>query len=450
MKVLLAATPLTGHVNPMLAVGRLLADRGDAVTFVTDPAFAPQVQAAGFRFVPCPDHGAASTLEPGLPPGPERWSREFARRFIDPMPAQATLLHHLIEAEAPDVVVASSMVLGVLPLLQSRRPRPPVAVLNVSILFLDRADGAPVGLGLPPARDAEERARYAVLAAAVDRAFVEPVRAHADGRLAALGLPPLPASLTQSIVQLPDAFLQQGVPGFEFAFRAPPATLRFVGLLPLGRSSAPLPPWWDDLDGGRKVVLVTQGTLANGDLGQLVAPTLAALADRDDLLVVATTGGRPVEALGMPVPANARVASFLPFDAIFPKVGVLVTNGGYGSVLQALAAGVPLVVAGKTEDKAEVAARVGWSGTGIDLGTSTPTGAALAGAIDQVLSEPGFRDRAQAMAADFRARDARHEILRVLDGLADGDGARNAPRTSRSPGVLPPARAAQRGVWEGR
>lgn len=438
MKVLLAATPLTGHVNPMLAVGRLLAGRGDSVTVVTDPAFAQPVQAAGFRFVACPDEGAASYLETELPPGPERWSHEFARRFIDPMPAQAALLRELVANDAPDVIVASSLFLGVIPLLQSSRPRPPIVVLNVSVLFLDRADGAPVGLGLPPAGDEDERARYAALAAAIDAAFVGPVRGHADRRLADLGLPPLPASLTRSIVELPDLFLQQGVRSFEFDFRAPPRDPRFVGLLPLGRSSTPRPSWWDELDGGKDVVLVTQGTLANGDLGQLVGPTLAALADRDDLLVVATTGGRPVEALGTTLPANARIASFLPFDAIFPKVDVFVTNGGYGSVLQSLAAGVPVIAAGKTEDKAEVSARVGWSGVGIDLGTSTPTPAAIGGAVDRVLSEPSFRRRAQAMAAEFAALDAGREILRAIDGLVHGD----AP----VPTDLPAASARSRAV----
>ena len=39
---------------------------------------------------------------------------------------------------------------------------------------------------------------------------------------------------------------------------------------------------------------------------------------------------------------------------MLPQVSVLVTNGGYGSVSQALAAGVPIVSAGLTEDKAEI------------------------------------------------------------------------------------------------
>lgn len=418
MKLLIAATPLTGHVNPLLAIARLLSARGDEVVMISSPAFGPKIEAAGLRFVPYDDDGSAEYLEPNLPPGPERWTHEFERRFVDPMPVQAALLRTLIERERPDAIVAGSMFLGVLPLLLDSRPRPPVVVLNVSFLFLDRPDGAPVGLGLPPARDGAERTRYAGLKAGLDAAFVNPVRAYADARLAELGLPPLPASLTQSIVTLPDAFLQPTVPGFEYDYGMLPENLRFVGLLPSGQARVPLPDWWADLDPGKPVVLVTQGTLANGDFGELVAPTLKALADRSDLTVVATTGGRPVEEIRIALPDNARVSTFLPFAEVLPKIALLVTNGGYGSVSQALGAGVPIVSAGLTEDKAEVAARIGWSGVGIDLATNAPSVDALREAVETVLSDPGFRQRAGAMADAFAERDAGREILSAIDALA--------------------------------
>jgi UDP:flavonoid glycosyltransferase YjiC (YdhE family) len=417
MRVLIAATPLTGHVNPLLAVGRLLASRGDNVVVTTDPAFAHRVEEAGLRFAPCDDFGSAGYLEPNLPPGPERWTHEFERRFIAPMPSQAARLRDLIAREQPDVIVAGSLFLGVLPLLLDAGPRPPIAVLNVSFLFLDRPDGAPVGMGLPPARTAADLTRYAQLKAGIDAAFVAPVRTFVDRRLADLGLPRLPASLTQSIVVLPDAFLQPSVPDFEYEFGAAPDTLRFVGLLPAAATAAPVPDWWTMRDRGKRVVLVTQGTLANSDFGELVAPTLTALAGRDDLLVVATTGGRPVSAIGVPVPANAHVARFLPFAEILPEIDLIVTNGGYGSVCQALAAGVPLVSAGLSEDKAEVGARIGWSGAGIDLATNTPSAAALRDAIGTVLEEPRYRRRAAALAEAFARHDTDREILSAIDAL---------------------------------
>ncbi|MDP4004788.1 glycosyltransferase [Methylobacterium sp. NEAU K] len=418
MRVLIAASALTGHVNPLLAIGHRLHARGDDVLFTTSETFQSRIEAAGLRFAPCNDGGAAAYLDVDLPPGPERWRHEFEQRFINGMPGQAAGLRRLIADHRPDVVIAGSLFLGVLPLLLDTRARPPIAVLNVSFLFLDRPDQAPVGAGLPPAKDAAERVRYAALKAGTDAAFVNPVRAHTDVLLAELGLRPLPASLPHSIVVLPDLFLQPTVPAFEYDFGVLPPGLRFVGLLPSPHTDIPLPAWWHELDGSKRVVLVTQGTLANSDFGALVEPTLAALADRGDLLVVATTGGRPLDSLRGSLPPNARAASFLPFDLLLPKVDLLVTNGGYGSVSQALAAGVPIVSAGRTEDKAEVGARISWSGVGIDLATDVPSVEALRLAILHVLDEPAFRRRTAETADAFSRVNAGHEILTAVDDLA--------------------------------
>ena len=60
-----------------------------------------------------------------------------------------------------------------------------------------------------------------------------------------------------------------------------------------------------------------------------------------------------------PLPANARAAEFLPDAELLPKVAVYVTTGGYGGLHYAMENGVPIVVAGDTEDKPEGAARGG-------------------------------------------------------------------------------------------
>jgi len=58
--------------------------------------------------------------------------------------------------------------------------------------------------------------------------------------------------------------------------------------------------------------------------------------------------------VGVPRPSPIE-AAFLPYDRLLPRAAVVVTNGGWGGVL---AAGVPLVVAGGTLDKPEIARRV--------------------------------------------------------------------------------------------
>ena len=93
---------------------------------------------------------------------------------------------------------------------------------------------------------------------------------------------------------------------------------------------------------------------------------------------------------------------------------VLVTNGGYGSVNQAMSFGIPLVTAGMTEDKADVNARVAWSGVGINLATNEPTQEALRDAVRTVLDRPAYRLRASQVAGEFAGIDTRSKILAII------------------------------------
>ena len=90
-----------------------------------------------------------------------------------------------------------------------------------------------------------------------------------------------------------------------------------------------------------------------------------------------------------------------------------ITNGGYGGTQQALAAGVPVVVAGVTEDKPAVAARVAQHGLGIDLRTGTPTPEAVAAAVQAVLKDTEMRDNVRKIARVYAAHDALGEIERL-------------------------------------
>jgi UDP:flavonoid glycosyltransferase YjiC (YdhE family) len=80
--------------------------------------------------------------------------------------------------------------------------------------------------------------------------------------------------------------------------------------------------------------------------------------------------------------------------------------------------GIPLVTAGLTEDKADVNARVAWSGVGINLATNEPTPQALCAAVRAVLDTPNYRSRASLMAGEFEAIDTRSEIVRIVDRTA--------------------------------
>ena len=426
MKILIASTPATGHLNPLLAIGRILIAEGHEVVGLSGSALRERIESIGAGFRPFPpgadfDLSDIISVAPELkntPPGSEWLRIAMERLFVDPLLAQHKGLQQVLRDFPADVIIGDDMIFGVLPmLLGPRSKRPPIVLCGTSILHWRREDKAPTFLGLPPATTPAQLEDYAAIACEHDRTVDQPVTLRLNRSLKVLGVGPLSTTLFDSVVELADAYIQLTVPSFEFPRDTPPS-VQFIGTLAIIPNQAPVPTWTHELDGRRKVVLVTQGTVANHDFGLLVVPTLAALAEEPDLLVVVTAGGRPVDAIPGPIPGNARLASYLPFEWMLPKVDVFVTNGGYGSVNQAMSFGIPLVTAGLTEDKADVNARVAWSGVGIDLRTNEPTPQALREAIRTVLDKPDYRSHASSMAKEFAGIDTRSEILRIVSQVS--------------------------------
>jgi MGT family glycosyltransferase len=214
---------------------------------------------------------------------------------------------------------------------------------------------------------------------------------------------------------LADRLIVPTIPEFEYHRSDQPEHVRFVGAVsPEPADGFIAPSWWKELSADRPVVHVTQGTIDNADLSRLIEPTIEALAD-EDVTVVVTTGGRPISQLRSPLPSNTFVSEYIPHDVLLPSVDVMVTNGGYGAVQRALSTGVPLVVAGNTEDKPEVAARVEYFGAGVNLRTGVPTAGEVRRAVRAVLSDDRYRQAAARLQAAHARRDGVSEIASLID-----------------------------------
>ncbi|MFJ4223428.1 glycosyltransferase [Microbacterium sp. NPDC089695] len=418
---LITCTPAHGHVVPLLQVASHLVARGDSVAVLTSPRYAERVRAAGARFIALPDDADVDLDDPtasfperaGLT-GAAALRFDMSTLFIRPAAGQFEAIRAELAATPVDAVLTEPLFIGAALLqLLPRAERPPVVVLGIFPLGARSRDVAPFGLGITPMPGPLGRVRNAVLRTVAEKAIFGGVQREAD-EMARRVIGRDLGGFVLDWAGRADAYVQFTVPEFEYPRSDLPDTVRFAGPLPVSASAQELPAWWAELDGGRPIVHVTQGTVANADFSQLVEPTITALADAD-VLVVVSTGGRPVDALGTDLPRNVRVAEYLPYDRLLPRVDVLVTNGGYGGVQQALAHGVPLVVAGQTEDKVEVSARVGWSGAGVNLRTSTPTAAQVGGAVRRVLADVAYRRNAERIGAAMSASDAWRTIDRVLD-----------------------------------
>jgi UDP:flavonoid glycosyltransferase YjiC (YdhE family) len=392
-RVLVCVQPARGHVGPTKPIVEALLAAGHGVAVVTGARYRETFEKLGATVDVLPP-GAdfdETDLDGSIPGRAGKRGLKLARfelaTFVRAIPAQLGAMDLDV-----DVVLCDPLFMAGLALVR-REHRPRVLVLG----FLPFLPPVPSG---PPSN----RLSGAVLKTLAPWVLGPAQRQARD----VLGEDPGMRFTDWPLHS--DGVLQMTCPGFEYPRSGAP--LHFIGPTTVSAASEhPLPPWWDDLDGTRPVVHVTQGTVANDDLGRLVEPTIAALAEVDVLVVATTCGGRLRSG---PLPANVRVADFLPYDELLPRCAAMVSNGGYGGVNHALRYGVPLVVVGASEDKREVAARVTWSGAGIGRARASASPKALRRDVRAVLAEPRYRDRAKELAAEMAAGPSMAEVVELI------------------------------------
>jgi UDP:flavonoid glycosyltransferase YjiC (YdhE family) len=160
-------------------------------------------------------------------------------------------------------------------------------------------------------------------------------------------------------------------------------------------SGKPLPDWWED--DSLPLVYVSFGSVAGG-MPMASAAYAAAVEAAAELpaRVLLTVGPElDVDALGT-APPNLRVERWVPQADVLGHASLVVTHGGSGTTLGALAAGVPLVVVPLFADQPDNARRVAAVGAGV---TTEPP--ALRDAIETVLGEAKFMRAAQRLAQEI-------------------------------------------------
>jgi UDP:flavonoid glycosyltransferase YjiC (YdhE family) len=426
-RFLFATYPSPGHVGPAAAVVEELTGRGHEVRWYTGRRFADVVSKSGARFCAMAekldwDYEDLDATFPGRVElkGLKQNQFDLIEIFVRPLREHLAALKALLVEEPAEVFVSHTVFYGGGWLHEMGGP--PNATLGDTCLTHPSRDAAPYGMGVAPRSGFVGHWRNRALDAIGRATVLAPVAKAAQEVRGDLGLPPIPKRGLQFGFFLSQYLHVQLCPaGFEYPRSDLPPFVHFVGAPePSLPAEFDPPSWWPRLLEAKSVVLVTQGTIAT-DPTNLLAPTLEALAGRD-VFVVATTGGTDPAVLGDP-PPNAVVERFVPYAALLPHVDAMVSNGGFGSVQLAIAHGVPMVVAGTTEDKKEVTAHVAWSGVGINMRTNTPAPRAVADSVDRVLNEPIFRSRTLALKAQVGDTKPAKKAADLLEGLATGSKA---------------------------
>ncbi|KAK1574324.1 MGT family glycosyltransferase [Colletotrichum navitas] len=411
LKFLLHCFSATGHVLPMQAVARELVERGHEVVWTTIAPQEARVVASGAKFFPAEEVIKVDANLDGADPKDMAETAEIM--FGGRVTAQVADIRRVLKVFKPDFVLNDALPQGVAALFElGEIPR--YATLGVVPLYLPDIGPEPI-----------EHAAQSALGLLISQPQLSLPTINSDRQK--LGLPAL--KVTDTFSYSPFLHIQASCPSLEFQEGPEPVLpqAQYVGPLVTRVAGANLgvPTWWNDVVNATSVIGITQGTFAMNPTSLIIPAIQALQGDKRHLLVVPSKHANEIREK-ISVEDNVRIAEWVPYDMLLPRCRLLVTNGGYGSVTQALSHGVPLVCAGTSEDKRDTAARVTWVGAGIDLKTDTPSVNQVRDAVHRVLEEKTFANNAAKVGKELNAQGGAKKACDLLEKAATELGAATA------------------------
>lgn len=406
-----------GNVPPFLEAARKLVAAGHDVRVMSDDCNRPEAEAAGAAFVgwsSAPNRQdrtrdsqafrdwAAATPEEGL-------LSVVRDVWCGPSLAYARDVIRELERQAADLVVTFEAHFGVMAGCESIGQR--FAVLGTAISLKPLPGVPPLGPGLAPARDDEERALHAEIARGLREMFDSGLPMLNETRRA-LRLGPLEHVFDQ--LEAADRELLATSRAFDFPADPLPERVRYVGPQ-LGDpqwARTWSPPW--PASDTRPLVSVGFSTTFQDHAAvlQRVIDALAPLPVR----VLVTRGGS-IDAHELRAAANCIVVESAPHSQVMREAALVVTHGGHGTVMRALASRAPMLVIPHGRDQADNAVRVTERGAGLSLPADASL-EAIRAACERLLQEPSFREAARRLG-DLVADEAQGStVVQELEELA--------------------------------
>lgn len=405
-----------GNMTPAIQAARKLLARGHRVRFMSDECNRPEAQAVGAQFVAwnrAPNRKdrtrESQTFKDWAAATPQEGLMTVIRDvWCGPSLAYAQDVIDELQREPADLVVTSEMLFGAMAGCESIGQRFAILCANISLSPLPGVP--PLGPGLAPARNAEERALHKEIAQGVEAMFDSGLPAFNSTRVA-LGLEPLEHLLHQYHPAVVELLATSRA--FDFPADSLPSRVRYVG--PQIGDPHWARPWtspWPASD-TRPLVTVGFSTTFQNHAGVLqnVIDALAPLPAR----VLVTLGGS-IKAGELRAGGNCVIVESAPHQAVMREASLVVTHGGHGTVMRALVSRVPMLVIPHGRDQNDNAVRITERGAGLSLMPDASVDAIRA-ACGRILGEPQIRSAARRLgdlvAAEAESMTVVHELEAV-------------------------------------
>jgi UDP:flavonoid glycosyltransferase YjiC (YdhE family) len=228
----------------------------------------------------------------------------------------------------------------------------------------------------------------------------------------------LPAELARRGLRTNDP-LAEGVIDPCPAAMSPAAGVRRLPVRYVPYNGPAVFPAWLSEPPARRRVCVAWGTSITPIFGRrsyLVPRVLQALADENVEIVVAVSAADR-GCLGE-LPPSVRFAGHVPLSLLLPTCAGIVHHGGAGSLMTAVAAGVPQVSLTFAPEQDAEGRRLAATGAGRHLLGRQASVADIGAAVGAILHDPAHHDAARRLRDDNLARPTPGELVSRLAELA--------------------------------
>jgi MGT family glycosyltransferase len=193
--------------------------------------------------------------------------------------------------------------------------------------------------------------------------------------------------------------------------RSWPGHFRFVGPSIQDRPDSTPFPWSELAD--RPRIFVSLGTISAETGTEFYEALAGGLGDLDAQVILAAH-----PSLVPDPPRNFIVRERVPQLTLLAHVDAVVCHAGHNTVCEALAHGLPLVVAPIRDDQPVVASQVVRAGAGVRIRYGRVSLVSLRDAVLRVLREPEFRRGAARIRASFASAGGALAAADALEAMA--------------------------------
>ncbi len=415
--------PLRGHYKPLSHLAAELIARGHSATFIHHPDARPLVEAGGAAFEP---------IGTSAPPV-ARWTRPMTK--IRGVVGLSGMMNGMVRftdmfcREAPDVIRRIGADALIVDQLEAGGG---MVAEHLGLPFVSTADTMPINReeGIPPPYvpwpydRSEKGLRRNRGGWRVTDLLLRKVSKAIERNARMLGLPPR-RRLEDCLSPLLQ--LSQMVPSIDFPRRELPSTFHYTGPFRRGEPAPFDVPAGDD----RPLIFCTLGTLQGSRVA--LFRKVAAACQKLDLRLLLTQGGLGSVRSAEKLPGDPLVYDWVPQEAVLRRTDLIVCHAGINTVLEPLAAGVPMVLMPLAFEQGAIAARMKHAGVGKVLSFRSSV-SRLAGAIAEVRESSSYRKRARSVAAEMRAAGGVRRAADLIEqalGLAARPEAATKARTAQ-------------------